>query len=175
MRFKIKDIPPEGLVVSQPIGEALLKDALESPAADAERSAGSIQLQLLRNRDEVIVTGALKATLGLNCAACLAPTRFDSQVKLHAVFGPEAPDDVPPSEEEILDESDYFQHDGKEIDLAPMIREQLILAVPMSPRCKDGCRGLCPVCGENLNERDCGHSGSARAESPFAALKNLKV
>ena len=43
----------------------------------------------------------------------------------------------PATEDEILDETDYFQHDNKELDLEPMLREQLILAVPMSPRCRE--------------------------------------
>jgi len=175
MRFKIKDIPPEGLVVNQPLAETLLKDAFTGPDADAERSAGTYAVQLFRNHDEVVVTGNLKATIGLSCAACLQPTRADVAVPLRAVFGAEEPNDTPDSEDEILDETDYFQHDNKELDLEPMLREQLILAVPMSPRCKEGCRGLCPTCGQNLNEKDCGHERSARPVSPFSALKNLKV
>jgi uncharacterized protein len=175
MRFKIKDIPPEGLVVTQPLSEPLLKEAFSGPDVDAERSAGSFSLQLFRNRDEVVVTGALKATLGLSCAACLSPTRLDVTLPVRAVFGSEKPNEAPATEDEILAETDYFQHDNKELDLEPMLREQLILTVPMSPRCREGCRGLCPTCGQNLNEVDCGHERSARPESPFSALKNLKV
>ena len=45
---------------------------------------------------------------------------------------------------------------GKEIDLDPLLREQILLAVPGYPVCREGCRGLCTVCGANLNERECG-------------------
>ena len=51
----------------------------------------------------------------------------------------------------------------------------LILAVPMSPRCRDNCLGLCPTCGQNKNERDCGHTAPALDDARFQALKNLKL
>ena len=46
--------------------------------------------------------------------------------------------------------------DGK-INLAPLIREYMLLDIPINPICRPDCKGLCPVCGENLNEVDCGH------------------
>ena len=58
------------------------------------------------------------------------------------------------------------------IDLAPLVREYALLEIPINPICKPGCQGLCPVCGENLNERDCGHRPEPN-DSPFAALKDL--
>ena len=45
---------------------------------------------------------------------------------------------------------------GKVIDLDPILREQVLLALPGYPVCQDGCKGLCTVCGTNLNERECG-------------------
>jgi uncharacterized protein len=59
-----------------------------------------------------------------------------------------------------------------QIDLTPLIREYALLEIPISPICKPDCKGLCPVCGENLNDRDCGHR-IERNDSPFAALKDL--
>jgi len=43
------------------------------------------------------------------------------------------------------------------IDLAPLIREEMLLAMPISPICRSDCQGLCPVCGENLNRVHCNH------------------
>jgi uncharacterized protein len=53
---------------------------------------------------------------------------------------------------ETVDEEGY---EGKEIDLAPGIREQILLALPPSPLCKEDCQGLCPTCGKDLNEGAC--------------------
>jgi len=45
---------------------------------------------------------------------------------------------------------------GREIDLDPVVREQILLALPAYPLCREGCKGLCTVCGQDLNERECG-------------------
>ncbi len=58
------------------------------------------------------------------------------------------------------------------IDLAILLREYALLEIPISPVCKPDCKGLCPECGENLNERDCGHRPE-QSNSPFAKLKDL--
>jgi uncharacterized metal-binding protein YceD (DUF177 family) len=47
--------------------------------------------------------------------------------------------------------------DNAKIELAPILREEMFLAMPISPLCRADCRGLCPVCGENLNENKCSH------------------
>jgi uncharacterized protein len=58
------------------------------------------------------------------------------------------------------------------LDVAELLREYAILEIPISPLCKPDCKGLCPECGENLNERDCGHR-PAKSDSPFARLKDF--
>lgn len=61
--------------------------------------------------------------------------------------------------------------DDGQIDLEPLLREYALLEFPISPVCKPDCKGLCPVCGENLNKADCGHR--PEVDSPFLALKDL--
>ena len=59
-----------------------------------------------------------------------------------------------------------------DIDLSGVLHDELCLSVPLVPLCSESCRGLCPVCGVNLNEGSCqGHSESR--ESPFATLEAL--
>ena len=60
-------------------------------------------------------------------------------------------------------------------DLAGLVREQLILALPISPHCRDNCAGLCAICGQNKNERDCGHKPPVLEDPRLAVLKNLKL
>lgn len=71
----------------------------------------------------------------------------------------------------VTDSGLILPEDGH-IDLELLLREYALLEVPISPVCKPDCKGLCPVCGEDLNKTDCGHSGSG-SDSPFAALKSL--
>jgi uncharacterized protein len=58
------------------------------------------------------------------------------------------------------------------IDLRPLVREYMLLSVPISPLCRPACLGLCPVCGENLNEISCTHEDDA-VDPRLAKLKNL--
>ena len=63
---------------------------------------------------------------------------------------------------------------GEEIDLSPLVWEQLILALPTRPLCDADCRGLCPQCGESLNAGDCGCKVD-RGDPRLAVLRNLKI
>jgi uncharacterized protein len=56
-----------------------------------------------------------------------------------------------------LTESGLLVPENGKLDLEPLIREEMLLAVPISPVCRPDCLGLCPVCGENLNYIACGH------------------
>jgi uncharacterized protein len=58
------------------------------------------------------------------------------------------------------------------IDASTLLREYALLEIPISPICKPECKGLCPECGQNLNEMDCGHRPE-QSDSPFAKLKDL--
>jgi uncharacterized protein len=63
---------------------------------------------------------------------------------------------------------------GDEIDLLPEIGEQVALAVPLKPLCSEQCKGLCPLCGADLNTAECGCSREP-VNLKFAALKDFKV
>ncbi len=153
-----------------------LRDALSKEEADCERSAATVSIMLHKVGEDVLANGRLKATLGVNCVSCLAPTRFEANVPLRAVFRPHHDE----GDDERIDDpdaEDVYSHDRKEVDLWQMVREQIILALPMTVRCKDDCKGLCVTCGADRNEADCGHKPpEIKIEaSPLAALKDLKL
>jgi uncharacterized protein len=79
------------------------------------------------------------------------------------------------SDEREIEEDDlstaFYEND--EIDLGQLMREQFYLSVPMKPLCQDDCRGLCPVCGTNLNRGTC-ECKRDWADPRLAVLKNLK-
>lgn len=176
MRYKIKDIPDEGLLVRQPLDRALLGEAFEGMEVDLDRTRVEIDLQITRSHDDLIVRGTLSGALGVSCAACLGPTAVELKAPIKMVYVlAEEDEEAGEREEDALAEEDVGRHDGVMLDLGPMVREQLILAVPISPRCREDCKGLCPECGQDRNERDCGHTGRPAEASPFAALKDLKL
>ena len=69
-------------------------------------------------------------------------------------------------------ESELILPDDGYLELGALIREFALLEIPISPICRPDCQGLCTECGQNLNERDCGH-GPEESDSPFAKLKDL--
>lgn len=74
-----------------------------------------------------------------------------------------------------LDEIDAEPFDGKTIDLDPVVREQVLLALPVSVLCREDCKGLCPTCGQDLNEKDCGHGKVKEVDARLAKLKDIKL
>ena len=71
-----------------------------------------------------------------------------------------------------VSDSGLIVPENAQIDLQPLIRDYALLEIPISPTCKPDCKGLCPVCGQDLNMRDCGHRSDAGTSS-FASLKDL--
>jgi DUF177 domain-containing protein len=110
--------------------------------------------------DRYLVAGTVDSHLPLECARCLK--RFDAPIETD--FSEEF--SRKPTE-------DQFPAGDKSLDLAPMLRTVILLAVPDRPLHDPKCQGLCPVCGKDLNEQPHRHRKPGPA-SPFDALKKLK-
>jgi len=130
----------------------------------------------------VLVEGHARASLTAPCGRCLTPVTIDVPADFELTFVPadEAVELDGPSERDVGRASFASQavneesYSGKSIDLDPVVREQLLLAVPGYPVCNEECKGLCSVCGANLNERECGCD--RRVPDPrWAALEKLKT
>jgi len=175
MRYKIKDIPSEGLLVQTDLPRSLFADALEGTDADLDAATGNIRVELSKDRDDnVFAHGDVKALFHVPCALCLAPSlvKISAPLKMTFVAGDERQEDAT---DDPLDDVDVTSYDGLEVDLGAIIREQIILGVPMSPRCRENCAGLCATCGQNKNEHDCGHKPPVLEDPRLAVLKNLKL
>jgi uncharacterized protein len=120
------------------------------------------------------LVGRVQTTLELPCGRCLesftlpVDQAFDLRYQPHTVNTGEG--------ERELEEDDlttaFYEHD--QIDLDHLMREQFNLALPMKPLCSDGCHGLCPDCGTNLNRETC--ACTREWEDPrLAVLRELKT
>jgi uncharacterized protein len=175
LRYKIKEITAEGRLCDQALPAALLGDALAGLEADLEASSGSLRVELSKLGDRVLARGAVHALVTLPCALCLKPARVRIDAPLQMTYVREG-DPLEAGDGDPLADEELGHHDGDVVDLAPTVRELVILSIPLSPRCPlgDRCRGLCQVCGEDLNLRDCGHAPRVEGGA-FATLKNLKL
>ena len=96
------------------------------------------------------LSGRMSGTVALECRRCLTAVSEEVNDELHAVFAPSGDTEV--------DDPDVFEFDpgGRELDLRPAVRESWLLAVPAFAECREDCKGLCPTCGADLNEGECG-------------------
>jgi len=119
------------------------------------------------------IRGTVKADFELNCTRCLEPVAKHIDVSFDDVFV-DASEEPDANESEVgieeLDESPL--PDGK-IDIAEVVREQILLALPDQVFCKEDCKGLCPKCGANRNLIDC-KCADDEIDPRWAALKNLR-
>lgn len=128
----------------------------------------------------ILATGLLRASVVGTCDRCLEEASFDVSAEVDGYYLFEEPERLADDE----DESDYELVAGDQtIDLSSAFLAALVMETPFVVVCREDCRGLCPVCGANLNEGDCGHAAGLAAEreaarlaaSPFAALSSLDV
>jgi len=119
------------------------------------------------------VAGELETKIEMVCARCLEPV-FEEVHRDFDLFYMPLPKGIKPEEERLKDddtEIGFFQGEG--LFLADVLKEQVLLALPMKVICQSDCRGLCPGCGANLNHEECRcetHSSDPRL-APLARLK----
>jgi uncharacterized protein len=119
------------------------------------------------------VAGAIESKVELVCARCLEPVVEDVQRSFDLFYSP-LPKDVKPEEARLRDddaEIGFFEGEG--LFLADVLREQVLLALPMKVICRGDCRGLCPSCGANLNHEEC-RCETHTTDPRLASLARLK-
>lgn len=131
------------------------------PDLDLLNLTGTVRVT--RTGQGLLVQTRLRSKISVECVRCLVdfeqPLAIDS-TELYAFTS------------NSVTESGLYVPENGLLDLAPLIREEMYLAIPISPVCKPDCKGLCPVCGENLNETTCHHEDDA-IDTRLNGLKEL--
>ena len=113
-----------------------------------------------RAGEEIRIAGDLAGVMELSCSRCLEPARSDIQ-KSFDLFFRERDEDLFDEDVVALTEEDtrtaFFT--GTQLAIGDVLREQVLLALPMKALCGVDCKGLCPVCGTNRNQNTCSCSG----------------
>jgi uncharacterized protein len=130
---------------------------------DAEVAEGApvdVDVELESVHAGIVVTGRVAAPWTGTCRRCLGPVggRLDAAVR--ELYSASVGGD------------DAFALEGDRLDLRPLVREALALELPLAPLCQPDCAGLCPECGANRNDGDCGHD-SGPIDDRWAALSEL--
>ena len=176
MRVRIKDISDSGVVLDIPWEEKELSPLLphQDPSKIGLPHPVRVHMEIYRHGDHIRITGSLEGHLRLLCDRCLQPVERRLEERIDVLL---ADQKYAPTREEIeLGEEDlnYEFFDGEVIDIDRLIAEQIFLNLPLKVLCSPSCRGLCPICGTNLNYQDCGCAHAGKGSS-FAVLEGLKA
>lgn len=122
-------------VIAVPVGSELILDLrLESVA------------------EGVLVSGTASAAASGQCSRCLTDLQLPVSARLQELYAyPDSTTAATTDEDEIPRLQDDL------IDLTPLVRDEIVLALPLAPLCRPDCAGLCPDCGERLDEVEPGH------------------
>ncbi len=174
--MKVEDILEEGLDLNY-------EESRESVMAYVESLSGvdfefefplHVEARVRKAGQSVVIQGRIQTVLRLQCVRCLkvlsSPFSEAFDLTLFPAKEEDAEEEIELEEDDL--ESDFFE--GGEIRLSELACEQIFLDMPAHPLCREECKGLCPVCGKDLNLGPCQCRGDG-FESRFAALKKLKL
>ncbi len=120
---------------------------------------------------EIRVSGRLVVPMEADCDRCLEPARFpiDSGFTLYY-----RPVDEGYGDEKEIDagEAEMGFYDGEGLELNDVLREFVLLSLPMQRVCSEDCKGICPECGQNRNQIEC-HCQAESVDDRWAVLKQL--
>ena len=133
-----------------------------------------INLVFYRSGQEVFLHGNLSAEVTGCCARCMEDYTFSLQHSFDVVLVPEVVKLGRKAEELHAEDLGLSHYDAEEIDLTPLIREQALLALPTRPLCNENCRGLCGMCGVNLNMASCECADNV-GDPRMAIFRTLKI
>jgi uncharacterized protein len=158
--------------------EALQPGQIDFSGEEIEQSsplnAAGVAELLAHSDGEVRIKGRYTVEMTTNCDRCLATARFPLDAGFDLYYRPVS---VIAKEEEVgIDEGEaeigFYEAGG--LELEDILREQVLLALPMQRVCSDGCKGICPVCGRNRNEGACDCKVNNRSDR-WKALKDLEI
>ncbi len=147
-------------------------DFLDSQLRQASPLEVKGTAELLGATEEIRLRGHLAVRMESECDRCLETARFPIDIDFDLFYRPEGTGigsdeiELEPGETEIA----YYSGEG--LELNDILREQVLLALPMQRVCRDECKGICPLCGKDRNEADCGCTIEP-VDDRWAALKSL--
>lgn len=133
-------------------------------------------VSLEREFDHFKARGRVRVPITLACGRCLVNYSAEIDSSFTIIYRKES-DRHPVAEDETELSGDDLvaaTYNGDEIDLTHEIEEQVAMEIPLKPLCSDGCKGLCPTCGTDMNTAPCSCSNEP-VNLKFGALKDFKA
>lgn len=118
---------------------------------------------------DFLIQAELEFEYQVNCGRCLDSFNTSQMVSIQEQF---VSGNMSHDSEPLMEEEQVYNFKGDVIDLYDCIREQVLLAFPMSFVCQSDCKGFCSICGQNLNQESC-HCELNQYNPRFEKLKDL--
>jgi len=134
MKVHVSQVPKEGVTERASCDPAVLDLDRDDISV---REPVDVEAMIMNVGDQLVVRATIRATLTMTCARCL--DEFTSAVAPKGTYS-------------------YTVGANDIVDITDDIRQEVILSYPMFPHCRPDCKGLCAACGQNLNQKSCGHS-----------------
>jgi uncharacterized protein len=176
MKIPIDEIPesPKEIQFSASVNE--LNETFSKGPAREFRFPPLVDVDVVcyRSRRELFFRGSFCGRIETTCSRCLKDFSLSVAQEFDIVLCPKPLQASGSTEELRPEELGLSYYSGEEINLDPLVREQVILALPTRPLCSENCRGLCSRCGVDLNQEDC--RCSADAQDPrMAIFRTLRI
>ena len=164
MRLIVSDIPEDGLEQES--------DVPVETGENTEPDIAHALLRFLRIGKSVQVDGSIQISVSMRCSRCVGDFAYPLDIAFKEEYIPAEELDPEADHELTGSELNIGFYTNDEIDTGELVKEQVLLAVPMKPLCSMECRGICPECGTNLNEGLCNCS-TEKIDPRLAPLKRL--
>jgi uncharacterized protein len=174
----LREIPDTGLQRSFDLSGDFARAALVDTDAKPDTARLKAKVELQKSGEEVLARGAVDGSVTMVCSRCVGPAEVSLSAPFEVLFLPRDADVAAPGDDEgedVGDQPDIIPYEDGQLDLEETLREELLLALPYAPLCKESCKGLCPTCGKDLNDGPCKCPDAPDDDERFAALKHLKV
>jgi uncharacterized protein len=148
--FPVSNLDAGGKSFQLPIRTAWLRGVLEGTAVEASEHDGELDVRLSKSGTDVVVRGTLAADLIVPCSRCLAPAHVQVREELSLLAVPGAHGDKGKRGDERDEgdvdpgEADVIAFEGDTIVLDELVRDELLLGIPMIPLCSEACPGIRP-------------------------------
>lgn len=169
MRLELENLEKDGRFDHVYAPADLLLEERDLRLVEPVRVVGRVR----RQSEEAQVAGTLTATVETPCARCLKPVLLPIKTQFSERFVTAVSWRSEEQHELAAEDLNLALFDGEAIDLDGLVREEILLAAPAQVLCREDCQGLCPVCGNDRNARDCG-CASQPTDARWEKLKDLR-
>ncbi|MFO0740683.1 MAG: DUF177 domain-containing protein [Labilithrix sp.] len=167
----VSELDAGGKEYKFPVRAGWVRGAFEGHEATTSGKDGKLEVRASKSGHDVVVHGTLEAELTVPCARCLEPTKLPIVTDLSVLYVPASLlKQESGSDEELDAEADTLPFHGETVVLDDLVRDELLLGVPMIPLCSEACPGMSPAPTDNGGEREEGSSADKPIDPRLAPL-----